>query len=185
MPAFRRALAVARYDKQHLVPFMEYFPIGIDFLRRGFGRIREFEPGAESPPLPTRAGPAGILVCNEAMLPHFAARRVAEGAAYLVNPSNDSWVPDLKFALHQFDIVSLRAVEQRRYLVRASTSGPSAIVDPWGRVVAATDPFASEVLVGRIRPLTARTFYGRAGDLFGLLCVVGAAAALLVAWRRR
>ena len=42
----------ARYDKEHLVPFMEYFPLGIDFLRRSFGRIREFAPGGPTPPLP-------------------------------------------------------------------------------------------------------------------------------------
>ena len=120
-----------RYDKEYLVPLAEYFPLGrIDLLRRQFGRIRVFTPGGAEPLLPTAAGPAGIAICNEAILPEVVSRRVAQGAAYLVNPSNDTWIPDSKFTAQQFDIVSLRAVEQRRYLVRASTSGPSAIVDP-------------------------------------------------------
>src|SRR5262245_6116385 len=74
------------------------------------------------------------------MLPEVAGRRVAEGAAYLVKPSNDTWLDDQMYSNLQFDIVATRAIEQRRYLVRASTSGPSAIVDPWGRVQARTEP---------------------------------------------
>ena len=81
---------VTRYDKQYLLPFMEYFPLRLDMARRRFGRLRELTPGEPTPPLPTRAGKAGILVCNEALLPHVAAQRVAEGADYLVNPANDS-----------------------------------------------------------------------------------------------
>jgi apolipoprotein N-acyltransferase len=176
----------ARYDKQHLLPFMEYFPIGVDLLRRSFGRIREFTPGDSAAPLPTRAGPAGVLVCNEALLPHFGTWRVAEGAAYLFNPTNDSWVPDRYYAEHLFDIVALRAVEQRRYLVRASTTGPSAIVDPWGRIQVATEPSTRDVILGWIRPMEERSVYGRVGDLFGVLCVSATLAALLGgAWSSR
>ncbi len=170
---------VARYDKQHLVPFMEYFPLGIDLLRRSFARIREFTPGQGPALLPTRAGAAGILVCNEAMLPHFAGRRVAEGAAYLVNPSNDTWAPGPKFALQMFDIVALRAVEQRRYLVRASTSGPSAVVDPWGRVQERTAPTSDGFVLGTLGGATERSLYGRVGDTFGAACALAALAALV------
>src|SRR5262249_47755644 len=128
-----------RYDKEYLVPFAEYFPLGgIDVLRRRFERVRTFVPGLPRPPLPTIAGPAGVLTCNEAMLPEIAGRRVAAGATYLVNPSNDSWLADPQYSAQQLDIVTMRAIEQRRYLVRASTSGPSAIIDPYGRIAAAT-----------------------------------------------
>ncbi len=173
-----------RYDKQYLVPFTEYFPIaGVDFLRRRFERVRVFTPGASTPPLPTVAGPAGVVTCNEAMLPEIVALRVADGAAYLINPSNDSWLADRTYSELQFDIVTVRAIEQRRYLVRASTSGPSAIVDPWGRVLVRTAPLSSAVIGGEIRPRVDRSRYGRVGDAFALACVVGAVAAVLV--RRR
>lgn len=169
----------ARYDKQYLLPFMEYLPLRLDMARRRFGRIREFSPGGTAPPLPTRAGPAGVLICNEALLPQVATRRVAEGSAYLLNPSNDSWVPDAGFARQQFDIAALRAVEQRAYLVRASDSGPSGVVDPLGRVVAATAPLTRDVLLATIAPTTGRSLYGRVGDAFGGLCVLATALALL------
>jgi apolipoprotein N-acyltransferase len=179
-------VALGRYDKQYLVPFAEYFPIaGLDLLRRRFERVRVFTPGREMPPLPTAAGPAGILICNEAMLPEVASQRVAEGAAYLVNPSNDTWLDDQMYSNLQFDIVATRAIEQRRYLVRASTSGPSAIVDPWGRVEARTAPLTSGVLSGIVRPATGRSVYGRIGDAFAMACVVAVAGVLGVRKARR
>ncbi|MGH7289349.1 MAG: apolipoprotein N-acyltransferase, partial [Myxococcota bacterium] len=123
-----------RYDKQVLVPFAEYTPVaGIDFVRRNFGRLRVYSRGAESAPLPTPAGRAGIALCNEIMLPELVRRRVLDGAEILLNPSNDTWVSERNWSRLAFHMALVRAIEQRRYLVRASTSGPSAIVDPWGR----------------------------------------------------
>ncbi len=172
----------ARYDKEYLVPFSEYFPFEIDLLRRRFGRIRSFEQGARNAPFATRAGSAGVLICNEAMLPEAAGRRVAAGAELLINPSNDSWIPDAKYTQQQLDIARMRAVEQRRWLVRASTAGPSAIVDPWGRPTAVTESGGRAVAVGEVWPRQDRTVYARVGDLFGALCsvVVG-----LAWWRSR
>lgn len=179
-----RAEIRGRYDKRHLVPFMEYFPGGIDLLERSFGRIRVFEPGEPAPPFATRVGTLGMLVCNEAVLPHFAGDRVAEGATLLVNPSNDSWVPDDKFLLEMIDIISFRSIEQRRYLIRPSTSGPSAIVDPWGRIQQRSAHFSQDVLIGAVEASSQRSIYSRIGDAFSLLCCFATGAALLQAIRR-
>jgi apolipoprotein N-acyltransferase len=171
-----------RYDKQYLVPFAEYFPLGVDVLRRHFGRVRYFEHGSGDAirPIPTRAGLAGVLVCNESMLPEVAAERVNAGAAYLVNPSNDSWISDEKYAEEQFDIAIMRAIEQRRYLVRASTAGPSAVVDPWGRVQSRSRMGTREVVRGAIRARSEVSLYGRLGDSFSVACIAIVALALLV-----
>ncbi len=169
---------VAHYDKQRLVPFAEYFPFArLDLLRRRFARVREFTPGGPPALLPTVAGPAGVMICNEAMFPEIAAARARAGAAYFVEPANDSWFR-ARFSDQQFDIVRLRAVEQRRYLVRASTSGPSAIVDPAGRVVVRTALSTQTVAGGEIRAGTVTTLYCRVGDLFAWLCVAGT----LIGW---
>jgi apolipoprotein N-acyltransferase len=171
---------LARYDKQLLVPFAEFFPLkNIDLLRRSFGRIREFSRGDSSLPLPTRAGPAGIVTCNEAWFPEISGRRVREGAGYLVNLSNDSWF-EPNFSAQSFDMVRMRAVEQRRYLVRASTSGPSAIVDPWGRVLVRSEPITAEVLLGTIHARQERSLYGHSGDLFAGACALLVVVGLLV-----
>jgi apolipoprotein N-acyltransferase len=160
---------LGRYDKRLLLPFAEYFPLtGVEVLRRNFGRVREFSRGAPSPPLPTAAGPAGVLICNEAMFPEIASERVAEGAAYLINLSNDSWINDRRYGETALGMSVFRAVEQRRYVLRASTSGPSAIVEPSG-------------------PLHWRTPYSRVGDVFAVGCALLVVAVLISAavWANR
>jgi apolipoprotein N-acyltransferase len=116
------------------------------------------------------------------MLPEVISERVARGAAYLLNPSNDTWISADKYVQQQFDMAIMRAIEQRRYLVRASTAGPSAVIDPWGRVRARIEPFTRGFVLGAIRPLSERSIYGRIGDLFAFLCLAAVAAGLAAAW---
>jgi apolipoprotein N-acyltransferase len=115
------------YDKEHLLPFAEYFPFGsIELLRRNFGRVAELTSGERIAPLPTMAGPAAVTICNEVMFPRIVRERVRQGASYILNLANDGWMRSHEFAEHQLALAAVRAVEFRRPLVRASTSGPSA-----------------------------------------------------------
>jgi len=171
---------LARYEKQRLLPFAEYFPFaGVALLRREFARVREFAPGTATGPLPTVAGPAGVVICNEAMFPELVARRVQAGAAFLVNLANDSWLGDPQFSAEALDMARLRAVEQRRYVVRASTSGPSAIIDPFGRIVVQSEAFSRAAIAGAVRPNDIVTPYGRFGDAFAIGCGLTALAVAL------
>ena len=77
----------------------------------------------------------------------------------------------------------MRAVEHRRVLVRASTSGPSAIVDRVGRVIARSEPSSRAVLAGEIAASREVTAYTRWGDAFAWSCLVVLAVALVV-WSR-
>jgi apolipoprotein N-acyltransferase len=176
---------VARYDKEALLPFAEHFPFGsIAVLKREFGRVREFTPGGPTPPLPARLAAAGVVVCNEAMFPRIVARRVAAGAEVLVNLSNDSWLGDRQFSRQALDMARLRAIEQRRDVIRASTSGPSAIIDANGVVVAATEPFTRATLTGTVQPRVHPSFYARVGDAFAMACGAVVVLELLAAMRR-
>jgi len=100
-----------------------------------------------------------------------ARRRVLDGAEYLVNLSNDSWVADPMFGENQLNIATMRAVEERRYLVRSSTSGPSAIVDPAGTVVTRTLPNSRGILLGSIARRSGLSWYARHGDVFAIACL--------------
>jgi apolipoprotein N-acyltransferase len=162
-----------RYDKEKLLPFAEYFPFPqLDVLQRNFGRVRQFSPGVADEPLPTAAGAAGIMICNEAMFPEIAARRVRAGAEVLVNLANDSWISDAQYAELALDMAILRAVEQRRYVIRSSTSGPSAIVDAQGRVLARTEPGTKAILHGAVRRSSDVTPYNVLGDSFTAACAI-------------
>ena len=165
----------AHYDKQLLIPCAEFFPLRIDILRRSFGRVREFTPGELSTLLPTRAGAAGVLICNEAFFPGPAAEHVRKGAQFLVNIANDSWLRDRKFSEPAFDMVTLRAIEQRRWMIRASTAGPSGIIDPLGRVVARTRWGTADTLRGTFRSREGLTTYATVGDMFAIACCIVAA----------
>jgi apolipoprotein N-acyltransferase len=78
---------------------------------------------------------------------------------------------------------AFRAIEQRRWLVRATPTGISALVDPRGRVAARTSFGAAEVLEGAVRPATVRTVYARVGEA-PLLLAAGCAVMLAIAPRR-
>ena len=173
----------ARYDKEILLPFSEYFPFrSRGLMQRRVDGPRTYRPGPPDPaPLDTRMGRAGVLVCNEAMLPEVARARARAGAEILVSPSNDSWIAGKGFAEHMLAVIGLRAIEQRRYLVRASTSGPSAVIDPWGRTAVRTPAGRPAVLLGGVRPLQELTPYARLGDAFAASC--GLVALIAIAFR--
>src|SRR5207247_3202913 len=107
-----------------------------------------------------------------------------EGGGYLATLASDSWLGDRRYAVRVFDIALPRAVGQRRYLVRVSTSGPSAIVDPWGRVRITTALETQTTIAGAIAPSHDHTLYYRVGDLFAYACTAAALVALLARARR-
>ncbi len=163
----------ARYDKQMLVPFAEYFPFAsVAFLNRRFGAVRQFSSGDRAEPLATVAGRAAVVTCNEALFPELVAARVRAGADYLVNLANDAWLADRAYSERVLDVTALRAVEERRWLVRASASGTSALIDPRGVVVARTEPFTAGVVAAEVHRSDVATVYERVGDAFAVLCAL-------------
>jgi apolipoprotein N-acyltransferase len=83
----------------------------------------------------------------------------------LINLTNDAWFGDTTEPWIHLALSQLRAVEHRRYLVRANNSGVSAIIDPVGRVVSHTDTFQPQVLSGEIAWLRSSTLYEWWGNL--------------------
>jgi apolipoprotein N-acyltransferase len=122
----------------------------------------------------------GVSVCQEAQYPELISDAVQEGAELLVNVSNDGWVDggygtasEQHFAMSKF-----RAVETRRYLVRAAATGVSGIVDPFGRVVASVDAATAGVATAYVAGRSGLTTYVRFGDAFALACVLAGLFAL-------
>ena len=167
-----------RYDKRYLIPFGERFPLirNESFLQR-FARVQEFAPGEATAPLATAAGSLGVLICNEALFPELARAHVRDGATYLAILANDAWTRSRQYGDTALEYARMRAIEQRWWVVRSSTSGPSAIVDPCGTVTARTEPFTRAVLEGEVAPRAGLTPYARVGDAFAWGC-----AGVLLAW---
>jgi len=101
--------------------------------------------------------------------------------------SNDGWL-DGGYGVasrQHFAMAVFRAVETRRYLVRAATTGVSGIVDPYGDVVDALGPGATGSVTAAVAGRTAITPYVRFGDAFAFVCVLAAAGALSRTLARR
>ncbi|MFQ5926270.1 MAG: apolipoprotein N-acyltransferase, partial [Terriglobia bacterium] len=123
---------VGQYDKIHLVPFGEYVPWSwaLRFPGRLVAEVSDFAPGTSKTLLPIGHGRAGVVICYEAIFPGLVASFVARGAEVLVNISNDGWFGDSAAPAQHFNMARVRAVETRRYLLRATNTGITAVIDP-------------------------------------------------------
>jgi len=159
---------LGRYDKQYLLAFGEYLPFGDMFpvLYKWSPNSGHFTPGTSFESLPWGEHKIGALICYEDILPSFVQKLVKHGDPDLiVNLTNDAWFGDSTEPWIHLALAKFRAVEHRRFLVRATNSGVSAIVDATGRVVAHGGTFKEETIVGDGRFMRAWTLYGAIGDV--------------------
>lgn len=179
----RRQL-LSRYDKIHMVPFGEYVPLRslLFFVHKLAYGIGDFEGGRTYTVFDTPGGRFGVTICYEAIFPDQVRRYVKEGAEFLVNITNDAWFGRSAAPAQHLAMAALRAAENRRYLIRAANTGISAIVDPSGRILHASDIFVPTVLTEQIRVERTQTFYTRYGDLFAWVCVIFIVAVFTATW---
>jgi apolipoprotein N-acyltransferase len=178
-----------RYDKQYLLAFGEYLPFGdsLPVLYKWSPNSGHFSPGKSLDPLPIEVHgvthPATVLICYEDILPRFTNDAVRHAdPELLVNMTNDAWFGDTAEPWEHLALSEMRAIEHRRYLVRGTNSGVSAVVDPVGRIVAEGGTFRQEGVLATIHWMRGRTVYELIGDWPWLLCSL---AVGLGAWRRR
>lgn len=154
-----------RYDKMRLVPFGEYVPLRkfLFFARKLVHAVGEFQFGTNEAPLAGafRYGPA---ICYEITYPRIAAGQVERGAEVLVTITNDAWFGNSSAPRQHLDAARLRAIETDRYILRAGTTGISAVIDPTGRIRSELDLDQQGVLVDRFSTRHSITPYVRFGD---------------------
>jgi apolipoprotein N-acyltransferase len=132
----------SRYDKQFLLMFGEYLPLGETFpiLHKWSPHSGRFSPGTSLEPVDVdvngKIHKVSVLICYEDVLPGFTNRAVSHADPELiVNMTNDAWFGDTTEPWEHLALAKLRAVEHRRYLVRSTNSGVSAVIDPNGGLV--------------------------------------------------
>ena len=161
------------YDKMYLVTFAEQRPPGFPALvKHSQERPSEFTPGQRSTVFPLPAGQFGVLICFEATYPVLSRRLVHNGAQFLVNISNDSWLVSAgtAAAVQHFSMVVFRAIETRRAVARAATAGISGFIDPTGRPYLVSAQ-GEGVQVGGLEPRHDLTLYVAYGDWFACGCL--------------
>jgi len=171
---------IIKYDKTHLVPYGEYVPLRkwLPFLGKIVAQVGDFMPGKEGRTLPWGRWRLGVQICYEIIFPALSRALVQNGAAVLINITNDAWFGRTSGPYQHFSMTVFRAVENRRALARAANTGISGFIDPAGRVLAKT-PLLQQAVVTRTVPLLeTKSLYTRFGDLLAQACL---AAALLAA----
>jgi apolipoprotein N-acyltransferase len=169
-------------DKQILMPFGEYMPLGSTFpiLKSFSPQTGDFQAGTEATPLEVpgvaRFAP---LNCYEDLRAPIARRAVVDGRTdILFAVANDGWFGDT-MAPYQHEALALwRAIENRRYLVRVTNTGVTDVVDPTGRVTLRLPVFQPASAVVDVARLERFTIYGRFGNWFAWVVSASAFAAL-------
>ncbi|MBI3210673.1 MAG: apolipoprotein N-acyltransferase [Candidatus Solibacter usitatus] len=170
---------VSRYDKMNLVPFGEYTPPWVSWVGQVTQEVGGFIPGERSDNLPAGGGKAGVFICYESVFPHYIRKFALDGAGVLVNLSNDGYFGRSAAREQHLAIARMRAVENRRWLLRATNDGISAVIDPAGRITQRLPPFVATATVMRYNNRADLSFYTRNGDWFVWGCLlVGCACCL-------
>ncbi|MGQ7261670.1 apolipoprotein N-acyltransferase [Vreelandella sp. V005] len=169
------------YHKEHLVPFGEYLPLesvlrgAIDFFDLPMSTFTKGE--HEQTPMQAAGINIGNAICYEIIYPQLVARR-AQDSGVIMTVSNDTWF-GASIGPHQhLQMARLRALENGRYVIRATSNGITAIIDPNGRLVERAPQFETTLLTGEFYAMEGLTPFTRTGSwpawlLAGLMLLPG------------
>jgi apolipoprotein N-acyltransferase len=176
---------VGRYDKIHLVPFGEYIPFKrlLFFARKLTGRVSEFTRGDVREVFRLNGHRYGVFICYESVFADEVRQFAQLGAEVLVNISDDGWYGDTSAPWQHLNMVRMRAIENRRWILRDTNNGVTAVIDPYGRVRQSIPRHVVDALPAEYGFRGDVTFYTAHGDLFAWLCVFS--ALVMVAWSGR
>lgn len=169
------------YDKTYLLAFGEYMPFGDWFpvLYDLSPNTSRFQSGNHQRPLEFDGVRYGVLICYEDVLTDFVRDAMKSKPNVLVNITNDAWFGKSREPYIHLALSVFRAVEQRRFLVRATNTGVSAIIDSGGRILSPTPVFARANFVEEVAVLEGATLYQRLGPWLPWICL-----ATLLVWSR-
>ena len=177
------------YDKRHLVPFGEYepFPLIHRVVQSVSDEVGGFHKGTVASVGPLPGGfKFGAYICYEAIYAGEIREFAANGANLFINISNDGWFGKSAAAQQHLLMARVRAVENRRWVLRVTNSGITTAIDPYGKMY---QPIPRDIRGAVDLPYdfrTESTFYTRHGDWFAWMCVLVSAILLLQTfWKRK
>ncbi len=168
-----------RYDKNFLVPFGEFIPPAFSWVTRITHEIGDFVPAHDTNVLAAGPDHLGVFICYESAFPHLVRQFPLHGADVLLNLSNDGYFGHSAAREQHLSLVRMRAVENRRFIVRSTNDGITAAIDPAGRVLKRLPAYAQVAAMMPYSRVSETTFYTRHGDWFAWGCLaIGLAASL-------
>ncbi len=178
------------YHKVHMVPFGEYVPYEklFFFLKRIALPTGNFLPGEHT--FPMNAGGVSFtpLICYEDIFPELARSSTLQGGEFIANITNNAWFGRTAAPFQHLALSIFRSVENRRYTLRSTNTGVSAVVDPVGRVLVRSELFEPVTIVSSVKRMNLISSYTKNGDWFALGCalytLIGMFFALAARYRR-
>ena len=172
---------VTQYGKIKLVPFGEKVPL-VDvipvlgkWIKWNVG-ISSWNTGQDTLVFGASSGNIsyniGGIICIESIYPDFVSAFVDKGSNFIAVVTNDSWYGNSSGPYQHKEISVLRAVENRRSVVRGANGGISCIIDPFGRTILSTKMFEKTVLVGEVELNEDETFFSQYPLLFPNISVI-------------
>jgi len=160
------------YNKIHLVPFGEYVPLSklLFFVDKLVAGIGDFQEGENFRPARTPDFTFGVHICYEIVFPALVGRFYKDGGDFIVTITNDAWFGATTGPYQHFSMAALRAVENRKFLVRAANTGISGFIDPAGRVTTKSALMERTVITKNIFRGKVTSFYTAYGNIFVYLC---------------
>jgi apolipoprotein N-acyltransferase len=178
---------VFTYDKIHLVPFGEYepFPLIHSVVASVSDEVGSFRKGSRYSVGHFPGGYTfGTFICYEAIYPGEVRHFAANGAELYINISNDGWFGRSAAPEQHLRMARVRAVENRRWLLRVTNNGFTASVDPYGRIFSPVPPDVRAAVDLPYDFRTDETLYTHFGDWFAWLCVLVSAILLALTFRK-
>jgi apolipoprotein N-acyltransferase len=170
---------IGRYDKIHLVPFGEYVPFSkvLFFAHKLTGRVGLYTPGVERNVflLDTQNGGShryGVFICYEAVFADEVRQFARHGAEVFVNISDDGWYGDTSAPWQHLNMTRMRAIENRRWILRDTNTGVTAVIDPYGSVRQSIPRHEEDALPAEFGFRDDMTFYAAHGDVFAWVCAI-------------
>jgi apolipoprotein N-acyltransferase len=176
------------YDKRHLVPFGEYepFPLIHRVVQSVSDEVGGFHKGqVASVGLLPGGYKFGAYICYEAIYPGEVRQFSERGANLLINISNDGWFGKSAAAEQHLHMARVRAVENRRWVLRVTNSGLTAAIDPYGRMYQTIPRDVRGAVDLPYDFRTDETLYTRLGDWFAWLCVLVSVILLFNTFRKK
>jgi apolipoprotein N-acyltransferase len=165
---------VGRYDKIHLVPFGEFVPYRelFFFAHKLTGKVSEFSRGTQHKVFRLNGHKYGVFICYESVFADEVREFAQLGAEVLVNISDDGWYGDTSAPWQHLNMARMRAIENRRWILRDTNNGVTASIDPYGTVRQSIPRHAVDALPAQYGFRDDVTFYTAHGDVFGWGCAI-------------
>ena len=165
---------IGRYDKIHLVPFGEYVPFKdlLFFAGHLTRNVSDFGRGEYRKVFRTGGHRYGVFICYESIFADEIRHFAANGAEVFVNISDDGWYGETSAPWQHLNMARMRAIENRRWILRDTNNGTTTIIDPYGRPTVSMQRNIRGSLAGRYGFRDDITFYTAHGDVFAMLCAI-------------